>query len=287
MSQMRSGIIFAVAMLFAAPGLAREAVPIASQAAAQNRFIAIDGGHNFRDTGGYRTADGRSTRRGMFYRSASMANLSPQGMAQLQALQIGSIIDLRSTQERRADTSNWLAASGQGYWARDYSLDNSGFAAMFGDPAKLTADSVRSAMAQGYRSMPKMLAPSYRELFARLVGGKGAVVVKCTAGKDRTGIGSALVLTALGVPYATVREDFLLSNLAVRNTSRSGDNGFASQLAALPREVLVPLAGVEGPYLDAAFDQIRADYGSVEAYLAKELGVGPRELARLRRRMLI
>ena len=50
--------------------------------------------------------------------------------------------------------------------------------------------------------------------------------------------------------------------------------------------MLVPLAGVEGSYLDAAFDQMRSDYGSVEAYLAKELGVGPRELARLRRRML-
>jgi protein-tyrosine phosphatase len=284
---MRYRLVFASLLAFAAPAFAREAAPVAAvQAAALDRFITIEGGHNFRDTGGYRTTSGRMVRRGVFYRSASMANLAPQGMAQLQALHIGSIIDLRSTQERRADTSNWLAASGQGYWARDYSLDDTGFADMFGDPARLTADSVRAAMAQGYRGTPRALAPSYRELFARLVAGKGAVVVNCTAGKDRTGIGTALVLTALGVPYETVREDFLLSNLAVRNTSRSGDNSFANQLAALPREVLVPLAGVEGPYLDAAFDQIRADYGSVEGYLAKELGVGPRELARLRRRML-
>jgi protein-tyrosine phosphatase len=282
---MKLHLVFAAGLLLAPPALAREA-PVAASAQTQDNFIAIDGGHNFRDAGGYSTASGRTVRRRVFYRSASMANLSTQGMAQLQTLNVGSIIDLRSTEERRSDSNNWLAASGQGYWTRDYSLGDTGFAALFGDPAKLTADRVRSAMAQGYRGMPKVLAPSYRELFVRLIAGKGAVVLNCTAGKDRTGIGTALVLTALGVPYATVREDFLLSNLAIRNTSRSGDGGFANQLAALPRDVLVPLAGVEGPYLDAAFDQLRQDYGSVEGYLAKELGVGPRELATLRRRML-
>ena len=283
----------ASALLLATPGWAREAAPLAAvQSAGQERIIAIDGGHNFRDTGGYRTSSGRTVRRGVFYRSASMANLTPQGMAQLQALRIGSIIDLRSTQERRSDTSNWLAASGQGYWTRDYSLDDTGFAAMFGDPSMLTADKVRSAMAQGYRTLPKALAPSYRELFARLIAGRGAVVVNCTAGKDRTGIGTALVLTALGVPYETVREDFLLSNRAIaaqfsRSANGSGiDAKSAAAMAALPREVTALLAGVDGPYLDAAFDQIRSDYGSVEGYLAKELGVGPREIAILRRRML-
>ncbi len=282
----------ASALLLATPGWAREAPPVSAlQSAGQERIIAIDGGHNFRDTGGYRTSSGRTVRRGVFYRSASMANLTPQGMVQLQALHVGSIIDLRSTQERRSDTSNWLAASGQGYWARDYSLDNTGFAAMFGDPSMLNADRVRSAMAQGYRGMPKELAPSYRELFARLIAGKGAVVVNCTAGKDRTGIGTALVLTALGVPYETVREDFLLSNLAASRQSLGAGSGgvdanAAAAMAKLPREVLMLLAGVEGPYLDAAFDQIRTDYGSVEGYLAKELAVGPREIAILRRRML-
>ena len=182
--------------------------------------------------------------------------------------------------------------SGQGYWARDYSLDQTGFAQLFGDPANLTAESVRSAMAQGYRGMPRMLAPSYRELFARLIAGRGATVVNCTAGKDRTGIGTALVLTALGVPYETVREDFLLSNRAIaaqfsRTPGASGiDTQAAGAFAALPKDVAALLAGVDGPYLDAAFDQIRRDYGSVEGYLAKELGLGPRDLARLRRRML-
>lgn len=274
------------ALLLAPPLWAEEqrAAPAAVESDA--RFIRIDGGHNFRDVGGYRTTSGRTVRSRVLYRSASMASLTPQGMVQLRALRVGSIIDLRSTDERRADSNNWLAMSGQGYWARDYSLGSTGFASMFGDPQMLTAERVHQMMAQGYRGMPKQLAPSYRELFARLVAGKGATVVNCTAGKDRTGIATALVLSALGVPYETVREDFLLSNRAIRAPTPREEASF-SALAALPADVRAALGGVDGRYLDAAFDQIRTDHGSVEGYLAKELGVGQRELAVLRRRMLI
>ncbi|MBW8786042.1 MAG: tyrosine-protein phosphatase, partial [Novosphingobium sp.] len=94
------------------------------------------------------------------------------------------------------------------------------------------------------------------------------------------GVGVALVLTALGVPYATVRDDFLLSNRAAAQNATSGP------LASLPPESARLLAGVDGSYLDAAFDQIRRDYGSVDAYLRRELGVGPAQRAALRRRML-
>ena len=260
--------------------------PVASAVTqADPRFIQIDGGSNFRDLGGYRTGDGHVIRRGRFYRSASMANLTPQGMAQLQRLHLGSIIDLRSTEERRTDSNNWLALSGQGYWARDYGIGAMNFASVMGDPGMLTVEAVHRFMAEGYRGVPRSMAPSYRELFVRLVAGKGATAVNCTAGKDRTGVATALVLTALGVPYQTVREDFLLSNRAGRPSLGHGSGGFAA-LAALPPQVQAALGGVDGSYLDAAFDQIRKDYGSVDAYLQTELGVGPRQIAALRRNLL-
>ena len=110
-------------------------------------------------------------------------------------MDIRAIIDLRMTTERKRDQSNWLPIAGMGYWTRDYQLggDEASLAQMFRDPSKLTADSMRAMMTQGYRTMPKELAPQYRELFARLIAPeKGAVVLNCTAGKDRTGIGTAL-----------------------------------------------------------------------------------------------
>ena len=255
---------------------------------ADARMIPMEGSRNFRDIGGYLTADGRKVRRNALYRSGSLGNLHKDGMARLGNMNVRAIIDLRMTTERRRDQSNWLSIAGMGYWTRDYQLggDEASLARIFSAPSKLTANSVRAMMTQGYRTMPKELAPQYRELFARLIAReKGAVVVNCTAGKDRTGIGTALVLTALGVPYETVREDYLLSNSGLNMDSVHG--AISPQLAALPPEVIKPLVGVEGAYLDAAFAQLKADYGSVEAYLERELGVGPKEIAMLKRRMLV
>ncbi len=256
--------------------------------ASEMRMIPMEGGRNFRDVGGYRTVDGRTVRWKALYRSGSLGNLQKEGMVRLRSMNIRAIIDLRMTAERKRDQSNWLSIAGLGYWTRDYQLggDEASLARIFKDPSKLSADSLRAMMTQGYRTMPKELSPQYRELFARLIApGKGAVVLNCTAGKDRTGIGTALVLTALGVPYATVREDYLLSNTGLNMESVQG--AISPHLAALPPEVIKPLVGVEGAYLDAAFDQLKADYGSVEAYLKKELGIGPAQIAMLKRRMLV
>jgi protein-tyrosine phosphatase len=281
-------ILGAVALVlsFSSPLVAKQAP--ASVAPAHERMIPMEGSHNFRDVGGYRTADSRTVRWNTLYRSGSLGSLKPEGMTRLQRLNVRAIIDLRMTAERRADRSNWLSMAGMGYWTRDYQLggDQASLAQLFSDPSKLTADSVRAMMTQGYRTMPKELASQYRELFTRLIApGKGAVVVNCTAGKDRTGIGAALVLTALGVPYETVREDYLLSNSGL--DMNSVQDAISPMLASLPPEVVKPLLGVEGAYLDATFAQLKTDYGSVEAYLEMELGVGPAEIKALKRRMLV
>jgi protein-tyrosine phosphatase len=222
------------------------------------------------------------------YRSGSMANLSPAAISRFGQLGVTAIIDLRSTDERRRDPSNWQQAGSFGYWARDYGLGGSGqnsMASYFADPAHRTAAAVRAMMAGSYRTLAMQQAPSYRELFARLAAPhKGALVVNCTAGKDRTGIASALVLTALGVPYDIVRQDFLLSNNALGMGTLQKD--LSSPLAALPPEVVAPLIGVEGEYIDNTFDQLKKDYGSVEGFLQKELGVGPRQIAALRHNLL-
>ena len=256
---------------------------VTPQVQAPARFVLLEGGRNFRDVGGYRTADGQLVKSRVLYRSGSLGDLTPAGLADLQALHVAAIVDLRATDERRRDRQDLRAAFGPRYWTRDYGMSVGDMRSAFSG-GQLTAESMRAMMTQVYRRIPKEQAPSYRALFARLAEGKGPTVVNCTAGKDRTGVAAALVLTALGVPYETVRQDFLLSNGA------PGMETLQTQLAGpfgkLPPEVVAPLIGVEGGYLDTAFAAIRQDFGSVEGYLRDELGVGPREIAALRRRML-
>lgn len=281
---MKHVIAFALTLAFAAPVWADQAAPVAAQAQQQDRFVQMDGGRNFRDLGGYRTADGHTVKRGVMYRSGSLGSLTPQGQQTLSGLHIASIIDLRSNEERARDSNDLTAAFGQGYWTRDYGMSHGDMGAMFARSGPPTAESMKAMMSQVYRTLPKEQGVSYREMFARLVAGKEPLVVNCTAGKDRTGIASALVLTALGVPYETVKQDFLLSNDAPGMNTLTG--ALPGQLAQLPPEVLKPLSGVEPEYLDTAFAQIRQDYGSVENYLQKELAVGPNQIAALQRNML-
>jgi protein-tyrosine phosphatase len=98
-------------------------------------------------------------------------------------------------------------------------------------------------------------------------------VVPCTAGKDRTGFAAALILRALGVPHDVVLQDYLLTNTLYKMPTQA--RAFA------PPEVLAVLWGVQPEFLDAAFEAVEADFGTVDAYLARALGVGPDERARL------
>jgi len=278
--------LLALLLVAPIPAIAQTA-PVTKQAAPERtREIALTGGDNFRDVGGYRTGDGHEVRWGKLYRSASVGRYTAEDQALIRKLSVGSIIDLRSTRERQGDKAPWMQTAGVGYWTRDYDLSGGNLGALFAKGATFDAETMRGVMIQGYRGFPKEQAASYRMLFDRLLNSDKAVIVNCTAGKDRTGLGVALVLSALGVPYETIMEDYLLSNTLLDADALRADAGMNAAMSALPADVAKPLLGVERAYLDAAFEQIAKDYGSVDAYLAQELGVDAATRKRLRKRML-
>jgi protein-tyrosine phosphatase len=255
-------------------------------AAAAEHVVRVDGARNFRDAGGYATLDGKTVKRGALYRSGSLGRLSEEGRRELQALGIVGIVDLRTIQERAADGNDWLQHAGLGYYARDYGMSQGDMGSYFADPAHRTAEGMRAMMIQAYKTLPFEQAPSYKVLFDKLAAPtNGAIVVNCTAGKDRTGIATALVLTVLGVPYDTVKRDFLLSNDTI--DPRELQAHLSGPIAALPPDAAMPILKVEGSYLDAAFAAMRDKDGSVDGYLQKELGVGPDEIAAIRKRLLV
>ena len=250
------------------------------------RLLPLAGGRNFRDLGGYQAAGGKHVRWGTIFRSGAMSGLTETDQAYLGNLGIRTVCDFRTTSERSAEPNAWVQNAKLDYFTRDYALSGGNLGALFADRSKLTPSTMRDAMIGFYKSFPKEQAPAYRELFARLMADRLPIAFNCTAGKDRAGLASALVLTALGVPYETVAEDFLLSNTTLSPDALKADRGLRTIMAVLPPDVAKPLIGVERAYLDTAFAQMRADYGSVDGYLEKELGVGPRERRMLRKRLL-
>ncbi|KRG87061.1 hypothetical protein ABB33_02090 [Stenotrophomonas acidaminiphila] len=254
------------------------------------RVLPLQGGVNFRDLGGYRTDDGRSVRWGRLYRSGVMADLTDTDYAYLQRLGITAICDLRDSRERsHSPTQAGRIARGGRYIAWDYQQDFdmkafAGAFAMGGDPQ----ETALRLMAAFYRQMPAAFAARYREAFDVLKQGDG-LLFNCSAGKDRTGLLAALVLTALGVAPDVVVNDYAMSQrvpslqrLRTRMDASATQDPGMSALSRLPEPALRALMGTDPMYLSAAFDQIRADHGSIDAYLEQQLGVGAADRARLR-----
>ena len=113
-----------------------------------------------------------------------------------------------------------------------------------------------------YRDYPRRCAPGFRTLFATLSDGTHRpLVFHCTAGKDRTGFASALLLTLLGVPWDDVMEDYLRTNDLW--------TGHVGRYPELDIDTRAAIVEARTPYLEAAFDVVRADFGGPEAFAEK------------------
>jgi protein-tyrosine phosphatase len=240
--------------------------------------VPLEGGSNFRDLGGYRTSDGRAVRRGLVFRSAHLGNLTAQDRNALGVLGMRTIVDLRGVDEA-AETPHRI----EGLSCR-----------IVGAPIEpQLGDKMRRAVEDGsatpflmmrfltdhYRDYPRRCAPGFRTLFATLSeDAHRPLVFHCTAGKDRTGFASALLLSLLGVPWSTVMEDYLRTNELW--------TGHVGRFPELDIDTRAAIIEARTPYLEAAFDVVRAEYGSPEGFAEKALGIDPALRQRLRADLL-
>lgn len=278
-------ILAATILPAATPVLAQTAPTIAR--VENDHVLLIDGGMNFRDLGGYRTAEGRTVKSGVVYRSAELSHVTPEGFAQLKSLGIRSNIDLRSTDERKAQPIQWPADMGVSVHQTDYPMDMAPFIAVFskGTP---TAEETRTLMAGFYKQVPFTFAPQYANLIRQVLDDGAPVVFNCSAGKDRTGVAAALILTLVGVPRETVTQDYLLSNTYYKPSAQTAsDDPAAAMFRRLPPDVVQALMGVDARYLDSAFAAIEAREGGWKRYVEQDLGLTPTDLAQLRAKLLL
>ena len=265
---------------------------VADPSMSYRRLLPLEGGSNFRDLGGYRTADGQTVARGMLFRSGAMTGLTDADMAYLDGFGIKTIVDLRSDEEISLYPNHWAAKHRIEVVTGGYS-----FAAMMSGEES----GERPAMSELYPRLLESIGPQIKTYFDEALGQGAPMVVNCSAGQDRTGIVSALMLLLLGVPEPTVIEDYLLSTDFRRPAIEDGGvdlaeaaktNAFAAMMLeyrkAMPHpDRPNPLVTSDGvPYLAFVIERIRDEYGSVEAYAEKELGINAQDLAALRRKYL-
>jgi protein-tyrosine phosphatase len=273
----------ALAALLLAPAAMSQAIPHPAVASQHQRVLPLQGGQNFRDLGGYRTGNGHMVRWGMLFRSGSMHSLTPADYDYLERAGIRTVCDFRSTSERESEPVSWPAAAAPNVLTNDYvqDLKSSGLAA---GAAPATGADARAMMAKLYPNMLVQFNGQYRRMFGELLAGRAPLAFNCTAGKDRTGIASALLLTALGVPRQTVIDDYLLTNryFDPKKVVTSA-NSISQGLQRMPPDVIKAYMVADRSYIEAAFRVVDGHRGGAAGYLRDELGLKPADLAILRR----
>jgi protein-tyrosine phosphatase len=253
---------------------------------ATERKLGMQGTPNFRDYGGYRTTTGQSVKWGYLYRSGQLSSLTGQDLALLESLGLDLLCDFRR-EEEQLNAPNRLPLDNA---PRTLSLPiTPGSNADFFEQAG-SGFGGRQAMYDFMLEINRDFALAQTDVYSRMFAEVLAVddakfLVHCAAGKDRTGFAAALVLLALGVPEDVVLKDYLMSARYFKPELELERIQEKYQMD-LPAEAIMPMLEVHEEYLDAALEEISRRYGSIEAYLAQELGVGAAELAELRRRYL-
>ena len=248
-----------------------------------DRMLVLEGGRNFRDRGGYPAADGRTIKWRRLYRSGTLSSLTEADFEKIAALGLKAMCDLRDSTERAKGPTEWSRIPDVSYWARDYAQSLGNLYAIMGSEAS-TVEEAMATMVDIYRELPVEQGPSYRALLRMLAEGQTPLVFNCSGGKDRTGLGAALVLSVLGTPQEVILEDYALSNQAL--LQRAPNKEHSNAQLKMPPEVAKLLGGTHPSYLDAAFTSINKTFGSMQAYMREELGVTDEALKEIRAHLL-
>jgi len=229
--------------------------------------VVLENASNLRDLGGYPTVDGKLVRRGRVFRAPALFALTPQDDVTIAELGIKTTCDLRGV-----DESNSLPVILPGANRIKLPIEPTVGAGLKDilrhgmEEGHVSAGDMMGFLRQAYEAYAVQSFERYRELFALLLEEANLpLMLHCSAGKDRTGFGSALILTALGVRHESVVHDYLATNRLWRRE-------IASQLE-LPEDVRRALLSAHQELLEAAFAAASKEYGTIDNYLDVAIGL--------------
>ncbi|MCM3271065.1 tyrosine-protein phosphatase [Paenibacillus elgii] len=265
------------------------------------RVIPFEGTNNFRDMGGYRTADGRQVKYSLFFRSDELTGLTEQDISTFRDLNIKTIIDYRDDFEaqKKPDpvlpgATNIRISAIQADQASPINIlgnaDNASHSGNF------IFDLVKSGYFKQFRADTMMMElytklpfgnPSYKRLMDMIQDPENlGLLHHCTAGKDRTGVGAALILLALGVQEETVMEDYLLTNETMKGFSINILSQLAEHVNDAELQNIKHMLGVKEEFMAAVFGSIKDRYGQYDAYFAEEFSLTKQKREALQRMCL-
>jgi hypothetical protein len=228
------------------------------------RHLPFEGCFNFRDIGGYQGVDGRTVRWGRYFRAGRQDRMTQNDLKRAAKLAVATQIDLRAPGEIREAGRGPFEKLGATY--EELPVIPAGGSMVLNETVGLAISGDR------YLGYLDFEPTSMRSIFEILADAeRHPVVVHCSAGKDRTGVITALTLSLLGVDRSVIEEDYTLTN---RDVLRHVD--FVERGPGLPegmeRDALIKMAGVPEDAIGVFLDGLQSEHGGPEGYL-RSIGV--------------
>jgi protein-tyrosine phosphatase len=231
----------------------------------------LSGQHNFRDLGGILTNDGRRIRPGLLYRSGDLHSITDEDIKTLTQLGLAMIIDFRSPREYEKRPNREIPG-----------IKGIKHLSIYDAPRDLAARYVEESNEEGlkqlligeYERIILHYTAEYRQFLFEVAHNPNIpLVFQCSAGKDRTGLATIFLLTALGIGMEEILKDYFRTNIFAQAhaceiigiLNHDGHNG----------ELMRPMLEVRAEYLDAAFSAIHEQYGNLENFVFDELAANP------------
>jgi protein-tyrosine phosphatase len=240
------------------------------------RIIELEGAVNFRDLGGYATSDGQRTRWRVLFRADGLSELTEADLAVLRQLGIRTVIDLRTGHELEQSRFDVEAHPVEfHHFPFIKSLSNAG-----------DFDRTPGFLGAQYQQMLEDAGPQIVGALSALAAPEARpAVFHCTAGKDRTGLLSALVLSLLGVPEDTVVADYALSGAAMARLRAKLVVKYPDGRLLIENADSDAIFSADPSHMVALFAHLKDRYGTVGEY-ASAIGVPDEVVAGLRQAVL-
>lgn len=255
-----------------------------------NQLIGVTSGRNFRELGGYETVSGKKIKMHKLLRTGNLADLSPFDKQFLTDYGVKYDIDFRSEEEVQRQPDR--VPDGVEYiYDPVFSEDLTNSSKSITDVTKQAHDDADFGFNHMHYAYEDMIESdsaqnAYRKFFEVLlkndVDGE-SVIFHCTAGKDRTGFGAWLVLSALGVPFSTIKKDYLLTNITTKDfidsiTEHARQKGHNENVVQSIRDI----QSVRPEYFDHAIKVLNDEYGGINNYLRDVMKLSSVDIMKLR-----
>lgn len=245
------------------------------------RSAVMDSVQNFRDMGGYTSANGKTVKWGKVFRSGELSRLSEWDSIRLDNLGIKTVIDLRTNPEALAAPIKYTKANIQRIPISVGKVADAPQRVIEGrmrkgDAGVCMEDEYLQFVTDNTEPFAKVLETFQDE-------DHYPILISCSYGKDRTGFLIAMLLSALDIPQDIILEDYMTSNQYI-DTSHLAD--IVNHLSTDAQESITVFLTANERLMDLAFHKIKKEYGSTDKYLSKGLHLTDKKRERLKEILL-